>query len=480
MFGLPNLLIVEDDEGLHTQYTWALKKYFAVHFATNREQAILNFNKLKPHVVLLDLGLPPDESNASEGLAVLQEIMSIQPLTQVVVITGSEQRQHALDAVAMGAVDYQSKGIKNEDLLFALNRAFKMYSLQSENEMLKKKRFTASDGVIGEHPSFFSALKRAEKIAPTAISALLLGESGVGKEVFAKRLHDASGRKGNFVAINCAAIPAELLESELFGHEKGAFTSAHQASIGKIERADKGTLFLDEIGDMPLVLQAKLLRFLQEREIERIGGKKAIPVDVRVVCATHRDLQSMAKEKSFREDLFYRISEITINIPALRQRGNDIKLLANYFLQVYVSEFGLSQIRFSDDAYAAMMLYSWPGNIRELQNKIKSAVIMAEKSTIFAKDLSINTKDNQLFLPDTWLNEHSERERTEIVPLDDVRRAAESRALFKAYQKFNGNIKAASDALGITRPTFYAIANKHELFLSKVGENEAQFEDSSN
>lgn len=467
MLKLPDLLIVEDDDGLHSQYSWALKKDYVVHFSTDRVSAISDFRKIRPAVVLLDLGLPPDPSNASEGLATLREILEVEPLTQVVILTGSEQRSHALDAVAMGASDFQSKGISNDDLKFALQRAYRMHSLQVENDKLKKQSLPSGNGVIGEHPHFIEALKRTEKIAATSVSALLLGESGVGKEVFAQHLHAKSGRKGDFVAINCAAIPAELLESELFGHEKGAFTSAHQLSIGKIERANGGTLFLDEIGDMPLVLQAKLLRFLQEREIERIGGKKSIQVDVRVVCATHRDLAEMAKKKDFREDLFYRISEVSVNIPALRMRGNDIKLLANYFLQQCVSEFSGSATRFSDDAVAAMMLYSWPGNIRELQNKIKSAVIMSERSLIYAKDLYISTKENQLFLPETWLNDVENRDLSDIISLADARKAAETRALFKAYQKSQGNICVAAESLGITRPTFYAIANKHGLFLNR-------------
>lgn len=470
MLVLPHLLIVEDDEGLHTQYNWSLKKDYILHFAVNREQAISTFNKIRPAVVLLDLGLPPDEANATEGLAVLEEIIRIQPLTQVVVITGSEQKQHALDAVSLGAADYQSKGISNEDLRFALKRAFRMHAIQAENDKLRKSSPDTGNGILGESPVFVSALKRAEKIAPTSVSALLLGESGVGKEVFARHIHQVSGRKGEFVAINCAAIPAELLESELFGHEKGAFTGAHQSCLGKIERADNGTLFLDEIGDMPLQLQAKLLRFLQEREIERVGGKKTIPVDVRVICATHRDLLGMSQEKSFREDLFYRISEVTVNIPSLRERGNDIKLLANWFLMQCAKDFNSSASRFSDDAYAAMMLYSWPGNIRELQNKIKSAVIMTEKPLVCAKDLCIEMRDNQLFLPETWLDSIHEKEQTEIVPLKDVRRAAESRALFNAYQRHKGNIKAAAESLEITRPTFYAIAEKHGLFVGKIEE----------
>lgn len=464
---LPSLLIVEDDEGLHGQYNWALKKRYVVYFATDRHQAISLFRQIRPAVVLLDLGLPPDTSNASEGLTVLREIISMSPSTNVIVLTGSEQRQHALDAVDYGAYDYLSKGISNDDLKLVLKRAYHMHALTVENAALKSEKCQAGSKMVGEHPSFLKAVKLATKLAPTSLSTMLLGESGVGKEVFANFLHSESGRKGEFVAINCAAIPAELLESELFGHEKGSFTGAHQQVVGKIERADGGTLFLDEIGDMPLSLQAKLLRFLQERVIERIGGKKVIAVDVRVICATHRDLQTMAKEKTFREDLFYRLSEVSVNIPALRDRGDDIKILANWFLQQSIKDSASSVSGFSDDAYAAMQLHSWPGNIRELQNKVKSAAIMCEGKLITSKDLQIGQKECQLYLPKTWLDELAEKEEVSILSLDDVRRAAETKALYRAYKASDGNVSAAAAALGITRPTFYAIAHKHGIIINK-------------
>lgn len=464
---LPILLVVEDDEGLHHQYKWAFKSIYQVYFAVDREQALTIFKQVNPGVVLLDLGLPPDESNATEGLAVLREMISLSPLTHVVVLTGSEQKQHALDAASAGAIDFQSKGISDSELKFALKRAFHMHALATENARLKNTPSFSESGIIGQSPSFIQSLKTARKVAPSPLTAMLLGESGVGKEVFANFIHQESNRKGEFVAINCASIPSELLESELFGHEKGAFTGAVQLKIGKIERANGGTLFLDEIGDMPVVLQAKLLRFLQEREIERIGGKKTFSVDVRVICATHQNLKEMVDKKTFREDLFYRLSEVAINIPSLRERGSDVNLLAKWFLQHYNREYQCSVDGFTDDAIAALNIHQWPGNVRELQNSIKSAVIMSESPLLSAQDLRINV--SAAAIADRTIKRSVTSDYDgDITSLDEVRRIAESLAITRAYNQCNGNVTAAAKLLNITRPTFYAIANKYNLFTDKT------------
>lgn len=455
---LPALLIVEDDEGLHSQYKWILKSLYQIFFAVDRTQAISLFNQVRPSVVLLDLGLPPDCSNATEGLSALQEMLAINPLTHVVVITGSEQRQHAMDAIAFGAIDFQPKGISGDELKIALRRAYMMSDLAKENKELRQNAASVESDVIGDSPLFLNSLKVAQKVAESPFTVMLLGESGAGKEVFSNYIHRQSHRKGEMVAINCASIPAELLESELFGHEKGAFTGAVQAKIGKIERANGGTLFLDEIGDMPLLLQAKLLRFLQEKEIERVGGKKSFSVDVRVICATHRDLQEMVKLKLFREDLFYRLSEVTIEIPPLRERGGDIVLLAKWFLQHYSREFKRPIEGFSQEAIRSMQGYSWPGNVRELQNKIKTSIIMAENKYLSSSDLKLPVKERSM-----GKTVEIETLAEAGLSLEDVRKKAESEALIQALNSCNGNITAASKMLGITRPTFYAIANKHGL-----------------
>ena len=448
------ILVVDDDLGIQKQLKWSLTD-FNVVFADDRSSAIAQLRRFEPKVVTLDLGLPPDPANASEGLKTLEEILALAPNTKVIVVTGNNDKENALKAIDFGAYDFYQKPIDSDTIKLLINRALNLAKLEDENRILAKTR-PAMGRIIGNSDAIQTVMRKAEKIAGTDISTLLLGESGTGKEVFARTIHEHSPRKDQpFVAINCASIPENLLESELFGYEKGAFTGANKTTVGKIETAQGGTLFLDEIGDMPIGLQAKMLRFLQERVIERVGGRNEIPVDIRVICATHRDIQTMVGEETFREDLFYRIGEIPINIPPLREREQDIVLLARTFLNQYREEFNAKAKSFSDGAIRAMLAHRWPGNIRELQNKLKSAVIMSEGTVIQADDLG--------------LLEPSEDFESETLNLREVREQAESKAIRKAYQRADKNMSKTAELLGVTRPTLYSLIDKYHLEDLKTG-----------
>ena len=448
------ILVVDDDLGIQKQLKLSFTDYDVV-FADDRTSAIAQLRRHEPKVVTLDLGLPPDPANASEGLKTLEEIIALAPRTKVIVVTGNNDKENALKAIELGAYDFYQKPIDSDTIKLLVNRAQNLAKLEDENRILAKTR-PGMGRIIGNSDAIQAVVRRAEKIANTDISTLLQGESGTGKEVFARSIHDHSPRKDKpFVAINCASIPENLLESELFGYEKGAFTGANKTTLGKIETAQGGTLFLDEIGDMPLGLQAKMLRFLQERVIERVGGRNEIPVDIRVVCATHRDLQNMVAEETFREDLYYRIGEIPIMIPPLRDRDQDIILLARTFLNQYREEFNAKAKSFSDGAINAMLAHRWPGNIRELQNKLKSAVIMAEGSLVHAEDLG--------------LMEPAQGAEPETLNLREVREMAESRAIRRAYQTADKNMSKTAELLGVTRPTLYSLIDKYHLEDVKTG-----------
>ncbi|MFV9616858.1 MAG: PEP-CTERM-box response regulator transcription factor, partial [Gammaproteobacteria bacterium] len=394
---LKPLLVVEDNPGIQKQLKWSFEGY-QVHLAGDRESAITKLKKYDIPVVTLDLGLPPDPANASEGLAALKEILQLSPHTKVIVVTGNDDRQNALEAISNGAYDFYQKPIEPDVLALIVDRAYQLYELEKENRRLALDgRDSPLDGIIGASAPMLAACRLVEKVGPTDATALVLGESGTGKELFARALHRLSSRrKKSFVALNCAAIPENLLESELFGYEKGAFTGAVKQTKGKIEVASGGTLFLDEIGDMPMPLQAKMLRFLQERVIERLGGRSTIEVDVRIICATHRKLDQLIKNSEFREDLFYRISEIVIEIPALRDREADKALLAQTFLDNFSQQHGRSFRGFTDSARAEINAYEWPGNVRELENRIKRAVVLAEGKQIMATDLGFVEGKNHL------------------------------------------------------------------------------------
>jgi len=444
------LLLVEDDPGLQSQLRWCFDGY-EVFVAGDREEAIVHLRRQEPPVVLLDLGLPPDPENASEGLAALEQILALAPYTKVIVVTGNDDRENAVKSIAKGAYDFYQKPVDAQTLGLIVDRAYHLYELEQENRQLQGRSASPIEGVLAASPQMLKVCRTLEKVAPTVATTLLLGESGTGKEVLARAVHELSPRSGKpFVAINCGAIPEALLESELFGHEKGAFTGAAKQTKGKIEYASEGTLFLDEVGDLPGPLQVKLLRFLQERVIERVGGRSEIPVDVRVVCATNQNLSNQVKNGEFREDLFYRISEITINIPPLRAREGDALLLARVFLGRFSQEFGKNIRGFSDDGAKAVQSYQWPGNVRELENKLKRAVIMAEGSCITAEDLELEeiSTDDQ---------------RTGPLNLREVREEAECTAILRVISMFNGNISQAAEILGVSRPTLYSLMDKYGL-----------------
>ena len=442
------LLIVEDDPALQKQMRWAFDAYETV-VAEDRESAIAQLRRFEPAVVTMDLGLPPHPDDPSEGLALLDEIHSLAPDTKVIVLTGQGDRAIALKAIGLGAHDFCTKPFEPEILAWTIDRAFRVHELQEENRRLQaSQQAPAMSGIITRDPAMQRICRMIEKVAPTSASVLILGESGTGKELFARALHDLSPRHGQrFVAINCAAIPETLLESELFGYEKGAYTGAAKQTIGKIEMANGGTLFLDEIGDLPVSLQTKLLRFLQERVVERVGGRQEIPVDVRIVCATHQNLKENIASGKFREDLFYRLAEIVVDIPPLRARDGDAALLANALMRRFATDQRRGAMTLAPDALDAIEVHSWPGNVRELENVIKRAVIMADGPTIKAGDIGISAGDNAM----TILN------------LRQVRDEAERKAVLIVLGRCNGNLSKAAELLGISRPTLYDLMHRFGL-----------------
>jgi two-component system NtrC family response regulator len=396
----------------------------------------------------MDLGLPPDPDSVSEGFKLLEQILDVEPATKVIVLTGQNDQAHALRAVALGAYDFLAKPFEPDVLNLVVERASRLAELQAENRRLRAlHQPDAMAGLITRDAEMLRISRLIERVAGADATVLLLGESGTGKEVLSQGLHAASKRSGRFVAINCAAIPENLLESELFGYEKGAFTGAGKTTPGKIETANNGTLFLDEIGDLPHSLQAKLLRFLQQRTIERLGGRNEIPVDVRVVCATHQDLKTQIAEGRFREDLFYRLAEIVVNIPPLRSRHGDAVLLAHAILRRFAQEQRRGSLQFSEDALEAIDKHPWPGNVRELLNALKRASIMADGERITCDDLG---------LPPPARDGAAAAE----LDLRTVREAAERQAIVAALARANGNIVKASELLGVSRPTLYDLMKK--------------------
>jgi two-component system, NtrC family, response regulator len=442
------LLIVEDDPALQKQMRWAFENYDAV-VAHDRETAVAQLRRHEPAVVTMDLGLPPHPDDPTEGMRLLEEIHALAPETKVIVLTGQNDRANALKAIGLGAHDFCTKPFEPELLTWTIERAFRVHELQEENRRLQlSTQSPAMSGIITRDPEMQRICRTIEKVAPTSATVLILGESGTGKELLARALHDLSPRRDNrFVAINCAAIPDNLLESELFGYEKGAFTGAARQTIGKIETAANGTLFLDEIGDLPTSLQAKILRFLQERVIERIGGRQEIPVDVRIVCATHQSLKDQIVEGKFREDLYYRLAEIVVDVPPLRARKTDAALLAHSFVRRFASEQRRGVMTLLPDALDAIEAHPWPGNVRELENVIKRAVIMADSQKIGAADVGLAAPepDGQMF------------------NLRQVRDEAEKGAVVRVLSRVNGNLSKAAELLGVSRPTLYDLMDRFGL-----------------
>lgn len=447
---LPVLLIVEDDEGLQRQLKWAYEGYEVV-LAGNREAAIEVLRLHEPAVVTLDLGLPPDPDGTSEGFETLSQILKLKPDTKVIVASGHGARESMLKAIGLGAYDFYRKPVDIDELGLIVARAFHVADIEAENRRLEQAGGGQVLGsIISSAPEMLKVGKTIERVATADVSVMLLGASGTGKELLARAVHEKSGRKGEFIAINCAAIPETLLEAELFGYERGAFTGAVKSNVGKIEMAQGGTLFLDEVGDIPLALQVKLLRFLQERVIERIGGRQQIAVDTRIVCATHQDLDAMTADGRFREDLYYRLAEIVVKIPSLAERPGDAVLLARHFVNRFGKELNTKVQSLSADAVAAVDAYGWPGNVRELENRIKRAVIMADGKSVSADDLdlpgSVNAEEAEIALN-----------------LRAARETADRKAIRQALSRTENNISGAAKLLGISRPTLYDLLKQYQL-----------------
>ena len=447
---LPVLLIVEDDEGLQRQLKWAYEGYEVV-LAGNREAAIEALRLHEPAVVTLDLGLPPDPDGTSEGFETLSQILKLKPDTKVIVASGHGARESMLKAIGLGAYDFYRKPVDIDELGLIVARAFHVADIEAENRRLEQAGGGQVLGsIISSAPEMLKVGKTIERVATADVSVMLLGASGTGKELLARAVHEKSGRKGEFIAINCAAIPETLLEAELFGYERGAFTGAVKSNVGKIEMAEGGTLFLDEVGDIPLALQVKLLRFLQERVIERIGGRQQIAVDTRIVCATHQDLDAMTADGRFREDLYYRLAEIVVKIPSLSERPGDAVLLARHFVNRFSKELNTKVQSLSADAVAAVDAYGWPGNVRELENRIKRAVIMADGKSVSADDLdlpgSVNAEEAEIALN-----------------LRAARETADRKAIRQALSRTENNISGAAKLLGISRPTLYDLLKQYQL-----------------
>ncbi|HZZ18199.1 MAG TPA: PEP-CTERM-box response regulator transcription factor [Opitutaceae bacterium] len=442
----PKLLIVDDDEEIRTQMKWALTKDYDVVLAEDRVSALEQFQASRPAAVLLDLGLPPHPASAEEGLATLAELLNADNLVKVIIVSGQGEKDNAMRAIGMGAYDFMGKPVEMSELKLMLKRSFHVGLLEREyRELQQRLQGDDFEGMLGTHARMQSVFSSIRKVATTDASVLLLGESGTGKEMAAQAIHRRSARKdGPFIPINCSAIPESLIESELFGHEKGAFTGAHAMRKGRIESADGGTLFLDEIGEIPLPIQVKLLRFLQEQRIERVGGRQEIQVDTRVIAATNVDLKKAMVEGTFREDLFYRLAVVQIVLPPLMERENDVLLLAQIFLTRFAEQNKKVGVAFGPEALRALRGHTWPGNVRELQNRVKRAVIMGSSKRLTAQDLELS----------------SGASASHGTTLKEARETLEKEMMTNALRKHSGKITAAANELGISRPTFYELMAK--------------------
>lgn len=446
MSNKPKLLIVDDDEEIRTQMRWSLGTDYEIFQAGNREGAIQQFKENLPPVVLLDLGLPPRPNLVEEGMNTLAEIIQIAPKTKVIIISGQGERENALEAIGHGAYDFMTKPVDTDELQHVLKRCYYVADLERDYvSMQRKLNEDAFEGMLGTSEAMQKVFNLVRKIATSDAPVMILGESGTGKEMVATAIHHRSSQAdGPFVAINCSAIPESLLESELFGHEKGSFTGADNTRIGKIEQANGGTLFLDEIGEVPLSVQVKLLRFLQENYIERVGGRDAIPVKARILAATNADLKKSMADKSFREDFYFRLSVIELNLPPLRDRGEDIEFIATSFLKRFAAEAGNGGLTFSASSMKAIRSYPWPGNVRELQNRVRRAAIMADGNKINAEDLQLPT----------------DRKQPSGTTLKEAREVLEKEMVEATLKKHKNKVTAAAAELGISRPTFYELLDR--------------------
>jgi two-component system, NtrC family, response regulator len=453
------ILIVDDDEAIRTQMKWALSQDYEVHFAEDRRGAFEAFKANPPAVTLLDLGLPPHPNQCDEGLATLSDLLAVDSTAKVIIVSGQSEKQNAIEAVGAGAYDFLCKPVEMEELRLLLHRCIHVMELENEyRELQQSQRSDVFEDMLGTSPEMQAVFAFIRKVAGTNAPVLLLGESGTGKEMAAAAIHRRSVRKdGPFVAINCNAIPENLLESELFGHEKGAFTGAHIQRKGMMETASGGTLFLDEIGELPPAIQVKLLRFLQEQRLQRVGGRQEIQIDTRLVAATNADLKQLIDTGKFREDLYFRLAVVTIRLLPLRERGEDVVFLAREFLQRYAAQNGRTKLVFAPEALRAMTRYSWPGNVRELQNRVKRAVIMASGSRVTAKDLELERVQDRAAPSATTLREARERVEREVI----------ERALKRNF----GKITSAAADLGISRPTLYELMEKLGIAKERANPN---------
>jgi len=453
---MEKLLIVDDNEDIRRQLRWGIGKEYSLFLAADGTEALELFRKHRPQVVTLDLGLPPHEDSSEEGFRCLGEMLRMAPEAKVIVITGNEGKEIAVKAVQMGAYDFYQKPINLDELKVIIKRAFHLQTLEDENRRLQSALDgcgTDAKGILGQCPEMQQVFTTIRKVASSDISVLIHGESGTGKELVARAIHAQSLRKdGPFIPINCGAIPENLLESELFGHEKGAFTGAMARVQGKVEYAHKGTLFLDEIGELPLNLQVKLLRFLQEKVIQRVGGREDITVDARIIAATNVDILQAMEAGKFREDLYYRIGVVTVTLPPLRSRGDDLMLLANFFLKRYANDLKKKMKGFSETSREYMENYGWPGNVRELENKVQRAVLMASGAVIEPDDLG--------FIERPMARKIS---NSDVTTLREARERVEREMIKGAIANSKGNIAKASEELGISRPTLYDLMKKYGI-----------------
>lgn len=454
-----NLLIIDDNADMRQQLKWGLAEEYHILLAGDVDEGLALFKRHAPRVVILDLGLPPHEDTSIEGFRGLGELLVLNPFVKVIMLTGNSERENALKATQMGAYDFFPKPPVLSEFKVVINRAFHLANLEEQNRTLQHELQQQSKdfgGMLGQCPEMQTLFSNIKKVAPSNISVFISGENGTGKELVARAIHDTGTRKsGPFIAINCGAIPENLLESELFGHEKGAFTGAHATVQGKLQYANKGTLFLDEIGELPVNLQVKLLRFLQEGVIQRVGGRQDIPVNARVVCATNIDITQAIKQGKFREDLYYRVSVISINLPPLRERGDDILLLAHYYLSMFNKEYHKNIRRFSVAAVNFLTGYKWPGNVRELRNRVQRAVIMSESASLEPADLGY--EEEEISVP------VEESLPVETFNLKDARERIEQKLIAAAIDQHNGNIGKAAETLGVSRPTLYDLMKKHGM-----------------
>jgi two-component system, NtrC family, response regulator len=464
---MEKLLITDDSDEIRNQLKWGLSKEYSVILAKNGDESLALFKKNTPSVATLDLGLPPHENGTEEGFRCLHEMLRHNPATKVIVITGNDQRENALKAIQTGAYDFYQKPINLDELKIIIKRAFHLASIEQENRALHEslERQTAQfGGMIGQCSEMQTIFSTMRKVASSDAAILVQGESGTGKELVARGIHAMSLQKdGPFIPINCGAIPENLLESELFGHEKGAFTGAHGQVQGKVEYAHKGTLFLDEIGELPSLLQVKLLRFLQDKTIQRVGGREDITVNARIIAATNKDLAKEINDGRFREDLYYRIGVVTINIPALRERRGDTILLATYFLRRYADLYKKRVRGFSAAAQERLSSYEWPGNVRELENKIQRAVIMSEGALAEPEDLGFTTARGEKCVAESI-----------SCTLKEARDRVEKEMVVAALDRNNGNIARSAEDLGISRPTLYDILKKNGLYDSMPNQEGAK------